>query len=130
MLYMRDVVIYANWIVVIGVTSWPQPFMSFTLPTMIEVGFFFPKCQRLHINSSLAFTNYIISTRMCQGWLSYYEALIGVLPTILRCLQVQCLDFIGTETEYLCHVTVPIESIHLGSGKLRTKDAISRRKKA
>lgn len=45
MLYMRDVVIYANWIVVIGVTSWPQPFMSFTLPTMIEVGFFFQNAK-------------------------------------------------------------------------------------
>lgn len=69
MRYM-NVVIYANWTILIGVTSWPQPFMSFTLTTMIKVLFFFSKYQRLHINSSLAFANYIISTKMCQGQLS------------------------------------------------------------
>lgn len=83
MLCVRNVVIYANWAVVIGVTSWPQPFMSFTFSTMIKVFFFCSKYQRLHINSSLEFTNYIISTRMCQGQLSEYQTLMRALPTIL-----------------------------------------------
>lgn len=97
MLSMRNVVIYANWTVEIGVTSWPQLYV-FHAHHHDQRFFLLLKIPRLHINSSLAFANYIISTRMCQGQLSYYQALMRVLPTILSHFSVsQVTDFIDTD---------------------------------